>query len=1067
MAGGVLAIFLVIVLVFMGRSPSSAAGGPSLPISAEPAPDIKQLPAPGGVSSVAGGGQFFAQIVAKDDPTRLVGEISSERYEPLEAHRFKLEKPQGWAFLKSGRTVHVQADRGRTYMPDQGPGARPHDAVLDGNVVIKIFEARPDGHRPNLATDEPLGTATCDTLNFDGELGEVKVPGRLVLTSKAADFTGSDVTVLFNDVQQRIELLHVVHTESLVLKPDFKPEPSAAPAPPPSALASAPPAAPSGGAVQSDKTPRPKPASEAPTQTLYHLVCTGNVVASQASRKVEAEQLDGWTRLIGNALRPGAIASSNAPLQRSAGPSQPGQSAPQDTTPPQPGSAPAAAGPPPPSVITDSFPSPNDNSPVTLTWTGPMEVRPLSDAPGELTYNDVFLRFTGATDGSVRLADESSKATAAGSLVEYGATRREAALAAKEPMGAVIMLPGSGNAKGRRFEMSMATGVAHAPYGGVITAENAAGLPGANIGESNAGEPQARSLSWSQQAEFRFLMNDKHEVTPVISEVHADGAATATDGKGSLSGASLIALFKPVTPKASRLDHLQVVGQATGQDGKGNGLSSDTLEVTFVPSEGKPDQSDPNLVTANGNVQAHKKSGPDESASGPTVPAESALTCEFLEARLARTDKHEIGVTRVIARNNVAFQDGTGVGAKAAQLDADPIAQTARLTGPDMGVELSKEGTTIRGQDVQLRSQDRGMHVSGAGTLVHDGPLSEKPGEDKSPVHADVRWTQEMDFVDATGQAFCTGDVEAVVTKPARPEQQAGPERDTMIAEEVQLTFTPAPQRSAENDKQASDPSKQAGKDPANQRRLLSVRGIGTLATDPKGQPAKVESCRYASTPGPQGQAPAIERRLHLQSARINADNEKGTLDTPTPGKLLVEDHRAAAAAPSPAKDTQLNIDANARGTTLFTWKGAMSLNRADGVVHLNDGVWLKHQDEGQADGFELECENLTANFRELTPPNPTDPGQASPTEPLRGELTSSDAVGAVVLSAGARELVCDSLHYDAVKKLILARANEGNVVTLFDPKKTSAPVTARELEWDRAADRIRIIKPGSIVTPR
>src|SRR5205085_10105873 len=120
-----------------------------------------------GIGGLKGGGNFFAQMVAKDAPTRLTGEVAAERYEPLEAQRFKLERPEGWAFLKSGRTVYIRADGGRTYMPDQGAGAHPRDVVLEGHVVIKIFDPKAGGKPPNLATHVRLGIITTTVLKYD------------------------------------------------------------------------------------------------------------------------------------------------------------------------------------------------------------------------------------------------------------------------------------------------------------------------------------------------------------------------------------------------------------------------------------------------------------------------------------------------------------------------------------------------------------------------------------------------------------------------------------------------------------------------------------------------------------------------------------------------------------------------------------------------------------------------------------------------------------------------------------------------------------------------------------
>jgi lipopolysaccharide export system protein LptA len=1038
LAGAVLLIFAVVVLIFVVRSPAKATGQ-AISTSSGPAPDIKQLPGdPKGVNSLQTSGRFFARIVSKDDPTRLDGEISGDRYIPLEQQRFKLEKPEGWAFLKSGRTVHIEADTGRTYMPDQGNGARPRDAILEGNVIIKIFEPRPSGVRPDLAIDRPFGIITTTVLKFDGELNKIELPERFVMTSDAGDYTGTGLTALINDVDDRLELLYVAQTELVRIKPGYKPPQAQAPTPVAAAPAAPGPApgAPATHAKTAPTKPAPKD-NRPPVETLYHMVCSDNVVVIQAGRKIEAEKLDAWVRTEGNELRPGAIATSNDQTRpqaaggRSAAAQAPKSGAPES-------GSPQAEGRP---TDTTLFSLDSSDGPVTVTWSGPMEVRPLSSAPGELTYNDVYVRFTSQKDSDVRFTDEKSGANATGSLIDYGATRREVALASHEPMAAVISQPGSGTAQGQHWEMSLATGMAHAPSRGTITAEKGGALPSVGVGEGKDEDPQAgpmqpRSLSWNDQADFRFVMNEKKEVTPVIAEVHASGSAKATDGKSTLTGETLVAQFKPVSPKASRIDRLQVAGHAAGEDGRGGSLEGDTLDVAFVPTPDKPDQSDPSTVTAQGSVRAIRKG--------------DKLQASYLQADLTRQADKKLEPSHVTARDAV-YENADGTHAKAEKLEADPIANTVHLTSSSNSAEVSKQGTTVTGSDMVLTNTkaDRKLEVKSPGTLVHDGPIGKKKpeGADQRPSHVEATWRREMVFEDLAGKARCLGDVEAVVTKPphtGKDGKAAGEELDTISADEVHLTFTPAP---AESDK--STPADKSA--PKVERRLLTIEGVGTLATDPKGKPASIESRRYAIETA-QGQEKTLERLQYLNSARINVNNEKGTLNTPAPGEMLIVDRRAANAK---AKDKSkagaplpLDAEGGPRGSTHFAWKGTMSMDRPSGVVHLSDLVTMEHQDMGEGGTTLLDCENLTANVRELTD------GVKSP-DSFSGQLISADAQGAVWLQSGTHEMTADSLHYDALKKFVTAKASQGNWVVVHDSKnKDAQPLIAREIEWDLANDR-------------
>jgi hypothetical protein len=673
-----------------------------------------------------------------------------------------------------------------------------------------------------------------------------------------------------------------------------------------------------------------------------------------------------------------------------------------------------------------------------------MEIRPVASVP-ELARNDVYLRYSSDSDQGLRIADTKTKATGSGTTLDYGATTRDVALAGKSPIGATMNLPDSGSAQGPRFEMSLASGTAHIPGPGLLTSKRDTLALAA---DSTAKPDIERTFSWTDQADFQFQLNEKKEVVPVIAEVHASGSAKATDGKGSISGDALIAWFKPVSDKVSRIDRLQVIGQATGEDGRRGQLSSDTLDVTFVPNEAKPDQSDPSVVTAQGNVKAQRTE-----THGPSI-----LTTSYLQAQVARSSD-TVQVTSVTAKDGVAFENADGIKAKSAELQADPVAHTAHLTGPAMGVEVSKEGTTIAGQDMTFSEQTRKLMVTSAGMLVHEGALRTNANGDqpasKTSERTEVTWSRNMSFNDAEGLANCSGDVKALTNKQ---ETDGGLTRDTVHAEQVSLTLTPAPQ-----------PAKDTQDAKKEERRLLTMQALGTRAQFSDGKPATIESRHFA--PPTDSQDPIADRLMYLEAATIRADNEHGLLNVPVPGKLLFMDRRAAqqrAAIESRPKAAPLSVDSNegAKGTSLFTWTGSMNMNRPNGKVVMNQAVRLVHQDPEGKDKTELECETLTANVREVEKKTATatTPKNSAAPDSFSGELQSADAQGAVWLRSQDKEITADSLHFDAITKMINARSNEGNFVTLFDAK-TGQPVTAREIDWDRIKDRIDIRKPGPIIS--
>jgi lipopolysaccharide export system protein LptA len=991
LSAGILVVFAGVVTFFVIRNPQVRSAAVPPP---DVAPDPALVPTTSGPTTTAasrfgGGSGFQLQIVDKNDPSLVRAELSAARSTPIEGqmYRVALEEPVIWYFLKDGRTVHARADKGTAYLPDQGaagtPG-RPQDGIMEGNVVARVYEARADGSRPRLDIDEPMLEARTQTVKFDAELGSVEAPERVEVRHAAVDFTGAGVMVLYNDARGRLELLSIARPERLATRPRAAGREDRV------AVAPRPASARTGAAA----TPRPTgnggttPAAQA-AEVMYHLISEGpgsRVTVTQGERTITSETMEVWARLVNNELRPGAIMTSNLPPARAAAPARtPGSTAAREAAAPQP-----AVAAPAPSAISDS------DEPVVITWTGPLKIVPIAGAP-ELTYNDVLARFTSASDHGVTISDSEGKTTGSGSLLEYGASRREVVLAGRA--GARLESQSSGAAEAERFELSLVTGIARVPGAGSLV-----------------GRADDRSLAWDNQAEFHFRLDDRKEVTEVVTKVIADGAVRAADGDSSLSGGALHATLVPVGESDSRLQTLSVIGKAQAREEGGGSLAADTLDVSFVPAPGKPSDADPSKVVARGGVRAERDG--------------SVLEASTLDTLIARTgEKNELTATRIDAAE-VVFTDESGTRAEAPRLTADPVARVARLEGPAGSVRVSREGATIEGEDMTFRDVERRLAVAGPGKLTHN---SQAKGEE--PVTAVIAtWTESMSFDDLAGTATCIGGAEAVMT---RAQGGAITQRDRMQAQRVDLWLTPAGAPDA----------------PPQDRTLRRAELTGGE------KPATVESRRYAR-PQPGAEA-AVEQLMYLESARIDADDEKGTLVTPAPGKFLVLDRRAAA----DARPGQGPLEAGGgRGTSLFTWTGSMDLNRDRGVVTLREGVKLTHQRAGDNVKSELDCEKLTAVIKVDRDAAPG--GAADPACGMTGELISAEAEGGVWMRANGRELIADEASYDAVNRVLTARARGSNLVQLFDPGATE-PRTSRGLRWDMATDRIDIFNPGTTTSPR
>ncbi|HYE62697.1 MAG TPA: hypothetical protein VD997_11935 [Phycisphaerales bacterium] len=1011
-----LVVFAGVVTFFVVRAPSGAGqvntfSGPA------PTPDPKLVAAKGAegapVNRTGEGRGFFIQVVDKDDPTAVRAELSAERSRPIEGqtYRVALEKPVVWVFLKDGRTIYARADKGTAYVPDQskGLGARPsmpQDGVMEGNVLVKVFDEREGNLRPNPVEDEALLTGTTSQLRFDSELGQAEAPQQVQITARGVEFRGAGVTVVFNEPQQRMELLHVARTEFVTVRPweleeDKKPTKSA----------------PAGDGVKREVAGKgegakaaPAPAARKPIETLYRLVCTDGVTVTQGTRVVTGEQLEGWARLVNNQLRPGAVVTSNAgprPAGAASGASAAGSRQAGASS----GSGAArTAGQGAPEG--GSLLAADSETPVTLAWKGPLEVRPLTAKASELDFNDVFVRFTSKSPTGVGFRDSKAKATAAGNVLEYGATRREVGLAGVGEQGARIALEGSGDAKAERFDMSLVTGVARVHGPGLLT------------GTSKSG---TRTFAWKKEGQFQFGKDSKGEVTERLEKVTASGASRAVDGSGSLNGEMLVAAFVPVDAKRSRLSTLTVVGRARAES-EGDSLEADKLDIAFVPGAAGGDDVDPRTVVADGAVKGTRKE------KGKT----STLAASWLEATIERVNdsrgKPVLNATSVKARETVFARDD-GLRAKAPVMSAQPVAGVARLTGAAGTVSVGNADSTMTGQDMTFHDAERRLLAVGPGTLVHNAV--EKGGKPASRVTAS--WTTEMTFDDVSGVVTCKGDAVAELSKTR---QGVLVERDTMTAADVVLQLT-AGSASASADQPGGD----------RELRSAVIRGAGA------GKEATVESRLFASggaAGGAAGGQPKLERLMYLRSDRIALDMEKGTLEVPTPGKLLFVDNRAAEQG-APAK--LLDDPAGARGRALFSWAGSMSFVRPKGVVTMRENVRLDHRRSEQEPMSELECEVLVANVREQGGT------RAADAQEFQGELVSADAEGAVWMKYAGRELVADKAHYDAQGRKLRALALGENKVQVFGGDAPSGSM--QDITWDLAKDTIEITKPGTVTAPR
>lgn len=1001
--------------IMLWRGGSSSAKGPAhseIPA----APDIRQVPsADGGLRQMGGGSRMNITMMDRADPSRIAGEMQADRSVPLENRRFRLERPRVWVFLRDGRTIHVEAERGEAMIPD-GAGARPEDGVVEGDVVMRMFAPLPRSERPDPRTTPPVMKLTTQQLRFDGRAGEINFPESVEITGERVEFSGAGVLIVLNEGAERLELLRVERTRSLLLKPE-----------PPSTKTTAalPGATPAGVPDETPKAPVGEPVPvKVPVETMYALWCERAVSATQGSRTLTGDRLEGWVRLLDNSVPSLALRNTASESRRGAA----------ALTPPIDASMPRIAvvtTVQPPAVPAQPFHFAKSDEPLLLKWDGPMEVRPLSHIPPELNGNDAFVRCTSTPPRIVTILDADSGVIGKGTMVEYAATRREAAIAGGSGVPAVIERTGTGRAMGERFDVSLGTGRVQARGSGEVRSVSEA--------TGTDGEETSRVIAWSKEAEFQFGLNDD-TIGSRLEKAVLQGSVTAGDGKGFLRGESVTALFKAIDADRSFMERLSVLGSARAGDGKDGSLAAESLEVSFV-RRGDTDGSDPIMLTARGGVRGERLG--------------SVLSADALEAKLDQDEQGDSFVASAEAIGAVSFIDNEGVEAYADQLSANPAEQVVELRGEN--ARAGQRGSMVRGQFIRLDGAKKSLLVPGPGEFEHIPP----PAEGEQPTTARITWTRGMTFDDSVGTVVCDGDAAGEL-------RQGHLARDSIRAESIRVQLAPAEREpgrdGAHHPVTAPIRERGAGQaDPlnaANKRKLLSVVAIGK---DPA-TPAVVEVRRY--DPATSGGEAVLSRLMYLEGGEIRADNQSGTLDVPGAGKLLTLDKRTDRAATPGEQPVNGGIaldESSARGSALFTWKEAFSLNRNAGTVSIRGGTRLVHAATEGGAALEVEAAEMNAQVSESVAggsggePGGTTAGKGGLDEPFNGTLRTAAATGGVWMRYQQKEVSADIMTYDAATRTVDAQGTNGNLITAFDPE-SATPITATRVVWNLNENKFQLM---------
>jgi lipopolysaccharide export system protein LptA len=1047
-----------------------------------PAPVDLSSPPPrigsGNGTRIQGSSGAIVQWADKNDPSRLAGEMRYATLEPLGDKRYNVTSPKGWMFMRDGGAVYLEAKAGNVFIADEQVSRRPDSGTLTGGVVVNVFKRKPDGSRPDPAQDVPYATTTMDTLSFDGTTGEISTPDPILATLETATFAGRGLTVIFNELKDRVEYLEIREGDRLVIRSaasqpasgksasehaDARKVSPSTPATHPSPTAPVTPLA-----AASPTGPQPSAGTvDTITRTQYRAVFGTDVRLSQGTREIKSEQLEVFAVLINGRFSPEAFgsaakpASSSAPATPTKPDVLPDAAALPTSTSGNSGKDPVAA------TASPTAPSPvpgtDDKADVILTWVGPLVARTVDDSIAELVKDDVTMRFTSPMGGLVHMDDPSSGAKGTAPVLNYFATRREIAMSgghdAQDPQThqVTLDLKESGTVIGHALALNLSTGVAHARGSGQIVGlapplqpaatDQTNPAPGAANGsvtgsgagsgsdsvpvESGAAKTQ-QTIAWSDQADFIFAVKEG-KVSNQIQEAILSGKVQARGDGSALDAGWLRAVFASAE-KASHVTLLEAKESVQAADASGATLSAQDLRVAFTLSA--DGQSIPERVIARTNARATR--------------GKDIIEGNVIDARVGVDETGKSQVKVLTARESAHVQSADGVDARAYEITFDVPSQRARLTGRGTADAVaSKDSTTITGPVVEVDGVARTIGVPGPGTLTH----VQAALPDGFVPRVDARWNTSMTFDDLQGTAQIAGSVTAVWTPDAVS-------TDKVTGQQVAITLAPAaasttiPSTAFVAPSGANSPAATEAK-PKAAREVLRAVSTGDAAT-----PATVESRRVASS---------TDRTLvtltYVQGAVIEADNVAQTFTVPGAGKLLSVDRSQTRAAAANSSDPF--AQSRGQGDALFTWSDSMIAYRNEDRAQMRGDVQVVHLRSGDPEPTELRSRELTATLRTKNATGNAAGSGASPSLTNQSSLSKLIASGNVwARSSTKREMTSDRMIYDAEQGVMILTADNDRDVTVFDPA-ARAPLTSKAIEWDLKKDRVRVIAPGSISTGR
>ena len=479
-----------------------------------------------------------------DSKGRLVQQYRCVSLDPdppgLTTGWIEMKEPEVELFLGDNKLIRVTGNSGIANAPHR----ILESGEIAGNVIVKMFEI---DQMSSAINPVPLMELHTEVAAFDNFIGEITCPSEVTVTSPSQTLVGRQLSLRFNDLEERIEYLHLAELDYIELLPA-----KASPNRPKK----------SASIISSLQPSRNVPdkhrirAAAAGEEYEYYIVTLSDNV-----NIIQGNQLHG--RLArGKTL---TIAFSNKSKSSSSSSKQ--TTSPQERQPPMhtplfvhsiPATIAAAS-------LAYSQPALNDQ-PVRITCDGSLLMLPLEDtALMPSIPTDTRIELFAFDDAPAQLIDIDQGMTARGSIIRYELERDRSDLFGNP---ATLLMD------------DMLTSSNHL---WIARQDGIGGADGKGTMESVTETPPSTSLTWSEGVDFSFNPTSSEE-QGAIKEVVCHGDVVLLDKQSELTCSTLTVSFEQDADGASS-PSLAVASGGVKALSDSQTMWADDAEVTFTKTQ--------------------------------------------------------------------------------------------------------------------------------------------------------------------------------------------------------------------------------------------------------------------------------------------------------------------------------------------------------------------------------------------------------------------------------------------------------------------------------------------------